>query len=345
MKRTAIVILNYNGRDYLEKFLPSVVRFSNDAEIIVADNASTDDSIVFLQQNYPLIRLIHNNENGGFAKGYNDALAKVKADYFLLLNSDIEVTEDWLTPLVQEMEDETVAGCQPKVLSYRNKSHFEHAGASGGFMDHNFYPFCRGRILEQFEKDNGQYDGETEIFWATGAALMIRADLFKKVGGFDEAFFAHMEEIDLCWRLKKMNYRFKVVPSSKIYHVGGGTLAYNSPRKLFLNFRNSLYMIVRNYEGWLFPKLFYRMCLDGVAAFHFLVKGEIKSFYCVFKAHYFFYRRLDVLLKQRKAIKETSTIYNNVGFYRASILWARYFKRITKFSDLNSRFFITDKDL
>ena len=345
MKHTAIVILNYNGRNYLEKFLPSVIRYSSEAEIIVADNASTDDSVAFIQQNYPSIRLIYNNENGGFAKGYNDALANVEADYFLLLNSDIEVTEGWLNPLIKAMEDETVAGCQPKVLSYHKKSQFEHAGASGGFIDHNFFPFCRGRILEQFEQDNGQYDGEVEIFWATGAALMIRADLFKKVGGFDEAFFAHMEEIDLCWRLKKMNYRFKVIPSSKIYHVGGGTLAYNSPRKLFLNFRNSLFMIVRNYEGWLFPKFFYRMCLDGIAAIHFLVKGEVKSFYSVFKAHMKVYMRFGTLLKERKEIKKTSTTYNKVGFYRASILWARYFKRITKFSDLNSRFFVTDKDL
>jgi GT2 family glycosyltransferase len=335
----AIVILNYNGISFLKKFLPKVIEYSPNASVYVADNSSTDNSVNFLKEYYPNVGLIINKENGGFAKGYNDALNKVESKYFLLLNSDIEVTENWLTPLLEVMKDETVAGCQPKVLSYSNKNTFEHAGASGGYLDRNYYPFCRGRILEIFEEDKGQYNGKTEIFWATGASLLIRSDIFKQVGGFDEAFFAHMEEIDLCWRIKKRGYKFIVEPSSIIYHVGGGTLSYNSPKKLYLNFRNSLFMLVKNHEGLLFPKLFYRLFLDGVAAVHFLLKGELKSVLSVLNAHVSLYANIGKLLKQRRDIKKQTIKFNPVGFYNASILWARYFKGIKKFSDLNKRFF------
>lgn len=339
MQDIAIVILNYNGISFLKKFLPKVIEYSPNASVYVADNSSTDNSVNFLKEYYPNVGLIINKENGGFAKGYNDALNKVESKYFLLLNSDIEVTENWLTPLLEVMKDETVAGCQPKVLSYSNKNTFEHAGASGGYLDRNYYPFCRGRILEIFEEDKGQYNGKTEIFWATGASLLIRSDIFKQVGGFDEAFFAHMEEIDLCWRIKKRGYKFIVEPSSIIYHVGGGTLSYNSPKKLYLNFRNSLFMLVKNHEGLLFPKLFYRLFLDGVAAVHFLLKGELKSVLSVLNAHVSLYANIGKLLKQRRDIKKQKIKFNPVGFYNASILWARYFKGIKKFSDLNKRFF------
>lgn len=341
VEEIAIVILNWNGKHFLEKFLPSVVEHSNGAKIIIADNASNDDSISFLKENYPKIEIIRNNENKGFAGGYNEALKSVKSKFYLLLNSDIEVTKGWLEPLLEVMEDPQVAGCQPKILSYQNRTMFEHAGASGGYLDRNYYPFCRGRIFDKFEEDHGQYNGKTEIFWATGAALLIRSDLFHEVGGFDEAFFAHMEEIDLCWRLKKRGYSFIVEPKSTIYHVGGGTLPYLSPRKTYLNFRNSLFMIVKNHNGLLFPKLFHRMILDGIAALRFFVRFQWKHLAAVFNAHVAMYKRFNTLLKQRAEIRKTGNQFNTGGLYKGSILWARYFKGITKFSQLNQRLFIS----
>lgn len=340
-ENVAIVILNWNGRSFLEKFLPSVVANSGGARIIIADNASIDDSVSFVKSNYPSVELIEMDENRGFAGGYNHALRQVDAEFYLLLNSDIEVAPNWLDPLMECMKDPDVAGCQPKILAYDDKTRFEHAGASGGFLDRNYFPFCRGRIFDQFEKDHGQYDNEIEIFWATGAALMIRADLYHKVGGLDDNFFAHMEEIDLCWRIKKLGKKFIVCPSSLVYHVGGGALPYQSPRKSYLNFRNSLFMITKNHEGLLFPKVFWRMSLDGVAGVRFLLRGEFQQFMSVIKAHISFYKKLGLLLKQRKSIKKESSTYktNLVGTYNASILWARYFKGITKYSDLNQRLF------
>lgn len=339
MNQIAIVILNWNGRNHLENFLEKVVIYSGNCRIILADNASTDNSVEYVLENFPSVEIIQNTENGGFAKGYNDALKFVDSEFYLLLNSDIEVTPGWVDPLFEIMKDSSVAGCQPKILSYQNKNLFEHAGASGGYLDKNYYPFCRGRIFDQFEIDEGQYDGETELFWATGAALLIRSKLFHQAGGLDEYFFAHMEEIDLCWRLKKQGYRFMVAPKSKIYHIGGGTLSYSSPKKLYLNFRNSLFMIVKNHEGILFFKLINRMILDGLAAVRFLVRGEFKNFSSVFNAHVAMYYRFRTLLKQRKKIKNVSTIFNSKGLYKGNILWAYYFKGITKFKDLNQRFF------
>lgn len=341
MNSLAIVILNWNGKGFLEQFLPSVCAYAENAEIILADNASTDDSIAFVKENYPSIRIIINTSNGGFAKGYNDALKQVNSDLYLLLNSDIEVTENWLNPMIEVMKDPKVAGCQPKVLSYHDKTLFEHAGASGGYLDRNYFPFCRGRIFDKFEQDEGQYDGQTEVFWATGAALMIRSELYHKVGGFDEAFFAHMEEIDLCWRLKKQGYKFMVVPQSKIYHVGGGTLPYLSPRKSYLNFRNSLFMIVKNHDGNLFFKLFHRLTLDGFAGIRFLARGEWKHLGSVLNAHVAMYKRMPILIQQRKEIKKSTTEFNSTGIYRGSILWARYFKGVSKFKELNQRLFLS----
>lgn len=337
LNRTAIVILNWNGKTFLEQFLPSVISYSQGARIIVADNASTDDSCNYLRTNFPEVELIQNSENGGFAKGYNEALKQVDSEFYVLLNSDIQLTENWLSPLLEAFKDETVAGCQPKVLSYNDKTKFEHAGASGGFLDINYFPFCRGRILTSVEEDQDQYNNGQEVFWSTGACLAIRSELFHKVGGFDEDFFAHMEEIDLCWRLKRLNHRFLIEPKSVVYHVGGGTLPYNSPRKTFLNFRNSLFMLTKNHEGVLFPKLMWRMLIDGVAAMSFLAKGEFRHFGAVFKAHVSFYGKLRTFLKKRKELKSTSTTFNSVGMFRGNILWNYYAKGVKKYSDLNKR--------
>jgi GT2 family glycosyltransferase len=339
LKHISVVILNWNGKAFLEQFLPAVVAHSGDAKIIVADNDSTDNSVVFLQENYPSIELIINKENGGFAKGYNNALKQVDNELYVLLNSDIEVTPNWLSPLAEVMQDKTVAGCQPKILSFHNKRLFEYAGASGGFLDKNYYPFCRGRIFDHLEKDNGQYDDNTEIFWATGACLMIRSDVFHKAGGFDEDFFAHMEEIDLCWRIKKLNFKIMACPSSTVYHVGGGTLPYNSPKKSYLNFRNSLTMITKNHQGILLPKLTYRLILDGIAAVKFLSKGEFKHVGAVFKAHMHYYGNMKSTLKKRKIIKAQITTFNSIGLYTGSILTAYFWKKINCYSKLNQRFF------
>jgi GT2 family glycosyltransferase len=339
MKDVAVVILNWNGKELLEKFLPSVLNFSDDARIIVADNASSDDSIAFLRSNHPEVEIIQNSSNGGFAKGYNDALKQIDSKYYLLLNSDIEVTEGWLPPLVTVLKDQSIAGVQPKVLAYNNKTYFEHAGACGGFIDKNYFPFCRGRIFEHTEEDNGQYDYPTEVFWTSGAAMLVRSEIFHKAGGFDEQFFAHMEEIDLCWRIKKLNLKLMVVPSSIVYHVGGATLSYASPRKVYLNFKNSLMMIFKNHEGVVFPKLFWRMCLDGVAAVRFIFRGEFKQFWAVFRSHMWLYGNLSTLIKKRKATKQLMTEFNPAGIYQGSIVWQHYGKKIMEFSRLNQRFF------
>lgn len=339
MVHVAVVILNWNGKDWLEKFLPGVVAHSPEAEIVVADNASTDDSIAFLQHTFPEVTIVQNAVNGGFAKGYNDALRRIEADYYVLLNSDVEVTPGWLNPLIECMDDPGVAGCQPKILAWHQQNTFEHAGASGGFIDRNYYPFCRGRLFDHVETDEGQYNGQTEIFWASGACKMIRADLFHAAGGFDEDFFAHMEEIDLCWRLKKMGYRFLAEPRAVVYHVGGGTLDYNSPRKVYLNFRNNLIMIGKNHEGPVFGKLFVRLSLDGLAAMRFLSKGEFRKFWAVVRAHMSHHGSLGKTLKKRRKIKSMSTHFNASGLYTGSVLWAYFFKGVRRFEDLNQRLF------
>lgn len=335
----AIVILNWNGRQLLEKFIPDVVKHSPGASIVLADNASSDDSITFIKDNYPEVKIVQNDQNYGFAEGYNRALRSVNAELVLLLNSDILVSEGWLSPLLQTMKDPNVAGCQPKILSYNSPEHFEHAGASGGFIDRNYYPFCRGRIFDHSEIDTGQYDDAREIFWATGAALLIRKDLFNQVNGFDVDFFAHMEEIDLCWRIKKQGYKFMVVPKSVVYHLGGGTLPYTSPRKVYLNFRNNLMMLIKNHPGPLFPKLFWRMSLDGMAAIRFFVRGEFRNFIAVFNAHMYQYAHLKTLLKKRREIKRTVTNENFSGVFQGSIIWNYYFKKVHNFSELNQRLF------
>jgi len=338
--KIAVVILNYNGRSFLEKFLPSVVEHSIGSEIYVADNASTDDSVQFVQSNYPQIKLVINKENGGFAKGYNDSLKLITADYYVLLNSDIEVTENWIKPCIDLLEsDNEIVAVQPKILAYNNKTKFEHAGAAGGFLDKDFYPFCQGRIFEFTEEDNGQYNQNREVFWATGACLFIRSDAYHKAGGLDEDFFAHMEEIDLCWRLKSQGHKIFYCSDSVIYHVGGGTLSYINPRKTFLNFRNSLFMIAKNYDGLLFFKICKRLILDGFAGSLFLIKFQFNHFWAVLKAHFAFYANLSKLVKKRKLIKATRTNFNSVGLYKKNIVVKKFISGITKFSDLRKEDF------
>lgn len=339
--KTAVVILNWNGIQYLKQFLPGLIENTDDAQIVVVDNQSTDDSVTFIQQNFPTVRIIVNESNGGFAKGYNDGMEQLKGEfeYYVLINSDIEVTKNWLSPLIEKLESNpTIAGVQPKVLSYNKKTHFEYAGASGGFIDKNLYPFCRGRIFDVLEEDKGQYDTEIEVFWTTGACMAVRANVYHQLGGLDAYFFAHMEEIDFCWRAKKQNYSFYAIPQATVYHVGGGTLAYDNPRKTFLNFRNSLYMIHKNYEGWLFGKVFYRLILDGVAGVKFALSFKFSHVLAIIKAHFAYYGHLSVLRKQRKEIKSQGATFNRAGYYKASILWAFYFKKIRKFDALNKRF-------
>ncbi len=308
MPKTAIVILNWNGIDFLRKFLPTVIRYSSDSEtdIYVADNGSTDGSIEYLAANYTGIKVFDLGANRGFAGGYNLAFEKINATYYLLLNSDIEVTEFWLRPLVQFMDSNPdVASCQPKIKSFSNRDSFEHAGAAGCFIDKYGYPFCRGRIFYQIEKDSGQYDTQTDIFWSSGACMIVRSETWKKAGGFDPSFFAHMEEIDLCWRFSKLGYRVCYIPESVIYHVGGGTLPYTSPFKTYLNFRNSLYLLYKNLPDSKLSKImFFRMLLDGVAAIMFLLKGDGKNFMSVLNSHIDYYRNKPALRLRRKAVSE-----------------------------------------
>ncbi len=290
----SIVILNYNTRKYLAEFLPGVLSGApQGARIVVADNDSDDDSVDFVKANFPRISCLELSKNHGYAKGYNHALKEEDADYYVLLNSDVETPKGWLEPIIQYLEDHPrVAACQPKIRAYANKNAFEHAGASGGWMDIMGYPFCRGRILNVIEEDEGQYDDATEIFWASGAAMVIRAELFHKIGGFDDDYFAHFEEIDLCWRLKRAGYGIAVVPQSVVYHIGGGTLNYVSPNKTYLNFRNSLYTLFKNESKRnLFWIVFFRLILDGAAALLFLSQGKFDFIWMIIKAHIGFYAR------------------------------------------------------
>lgn len=341
--KTAVVILNWNGLDFLKQFLPTLKKYTKDAAIIVVDNCSTDESLKFLNESHSDVELILNASNGGFAKGYNDGLKALQGrfEYYVLINSDIEVSQNWLSPLIEKLNtDSQIAGVQPKVLSYHRKTHFEHAGASGGFIDKNYYPFCRGRIFDEVEEDLGQYDNDKEIFWTTGACMAVRADVYHQLGGLDEDFFAHMEEIDFCWRAKQQDYSFYVVPSSRVFHVGGGTLNYENPRKTYLNFRNSLYMIHKNHRGWLFGKMLYRLVLDGVAALKYLISFQFKHIFAIFRAHQTYFQNISKLNKKRKAIKQQSTTYNQTGVYKASLLWGYFFKGIKRFEGLNKRFFV-----
>ncbi len=336
--KVAIVVLNWNGKDFLEKFLPSVV--ANNAsfsELFVADNASTDDSISFLKKNYPQINIIQNTSNGGFAKGYNDALKLIDAEYYVLLNSDVEVTPNWIESIIKGMdEDKSIAACQPKIKDFNRKTYFEYAGAAGGFIDKYAYPFCRGRIFENIEEDNGQYDNVREVFWATGACLFVRAECFKLVHGFDEDFFAHMEEIDLCWRLKNLGFKIMYSPDSVVYHLGGGTLNKTNPKKTFLNFRNNLILITKNHPPkYFFFKIVMRMILDGVAGLKFLFSGQINHLFAVIKAHYSFYVSFGSTLKKRKELKQQIKNYTTSAVYLHSIVADFYIREKKTFKEID----------
>ncbi|MBX9888801.1 MAG: glycosyltransferase family 2 protein [Flavobacteriaceae bacterium] len=311
MKKIAVVILNWNGVQLLEQFLPSVVQFSPEAVIYVADNASTDDSVAFVKANFPTVRIIQNSTNYGFAQGYNEALQHIDADIYALVNSDIEVTANWLQPILNTFEkDIDTAIIQPKLLDFKNKDYFEYAGAAGGFIDKYGYPYCRGRVFDTVEKDLGQYDNNCEISWASGACFFIRSSVYKELGGFDEIFFAHQEEIDLCWRATNKGYKIKYQHDSTVYHVGGATLQQGNPKKTYLNFRNSLLMLSKNLpKNKLFPILFTRMILDGLAGIQFILQGKAAHFTAILKAHYSFYTLLSVTYKKRSNF-QSETYYS-----------------------------------
>ncbi|WP_417291394.1 glycosyltransferase family 2 protein [Corallibacter sp.] len=326
----AIVILNWNGKKLLQDFLPSVVTCSPEASIYVADNASTDDSISYLKTQYPHINIIKNKENGGYAKGYNDALKHVNADVFCLLNNDVEVTENWLSPIISEFKNNpNTAIIQPKIKDYKNKTHFEYAGAAGGFIDKYGYPYCRGRIFDTIEEDKNQYNDTTTIFWASGACLFIKRDVFNELEGFDEMFFAHMEEIDLCWRAFNLGYTTKYVGKSTIYHLGGATLQNTNPKKTYLNFRNSLFMLTKNIKKSLFLLIFTRLILDGIAGVKFLFAFKPTHTFAIIKAHFSYYYHLPKLLKQRKKLAKSDKYAN-----QTSIVWAYYVNKQKTFDCL-----------
>lgn len=329
--KVAIVILNWNGKELLKKFLPSVVSYSTNqgCQVIVADNGSTDDSLSFLSSSYPTVQQIYLDQNYGFAEGYNKALKQVDAEYYLLLNSDVEVIPDWLTPLLDYMDsNKHTAVCMPKVLSYNEQHKFEYAGAAGGFIDKYGYPFCRGRILSTTEEDNGQYNNIQNILWASGACMLLRSSVFWQAGGFDESFFAHMEEIDLCWRIKRLGYEIVCIPKSTVFHLGGGTLSYNNPRKLYYNHRNNLYMLYKNLpEKHLKRRIFSRLLLDGLSGSIYLISFNFRAFKALLKAHRDYRRHKPQLMAERKRFLQQATTNNVTGIYPHSIVRKFYAKR------------------
>jgi len=342
MKLVSIVILNWNGKQYLEQFLPTLILYTvhPGAEIVVADNGSEDGSLAFMKKRFPDIRTIELDRNYGFSGGYNRALEQIDTSYVILLNSDIEVTEGWLEPMLELMEkDEKVAACSPRIRDYHRRSWFEYAGAAGGFMDRYGYPFCRGRIFDHLEEDRGQYDDPVDLFWGTGACLMVRTDAYRATGGLDELFFAHMEEIDLCWRLQRKGYRIRFVPSSTVYHVGGATLNRQDPFKTYLNFRNNLLLLYKNLpvrgRGRI---LFSRMILDGISAFRFLLRGDIKDLRAVFRAHRAYYGMKSSYngIRNRSKYPENSFIAS--GIFPGSIVIEFFLKGKRRFDQLDQRF-------
>lgn len=330
--KTAIVILNWNGQKLLEKFLPSIVNFSSDeATIYVADNASTDTSIAYIKEIFPAIVIVENTTNGGYAKGYNDALHSIEADIYCLLNSDVEVTKNWLQPIIKVFQKENnTAIIQPKILDFKNKTKFEYAGAAGGFVDLFGYPYCRGRVFNDLEIDNGQFDDIKEIFWASGACLFIRSKVYHQLHGFDEDYFAHQEEIDLCWRTQNIGYAVKYVGTSTVFHVGGATLQETSPQKTFLNFRNSLLNIVKNVpKTWFLLAVFSRLLLDGIAGLKFILELRPIHTLAIIKAHFSFYKNFFKFLKKRKKLFKKQE-YN----LHTSIVWQYFALGRKKFKDL-----------
>ena len=331
----AIVILNWNGKKYLEQFLPSVLASTyQNYFVVLGDNASDDDSVNFVNSNYPQVKIIRNKVNEGFAKGYNSVLKEVTADYYVLLNSDIEVENNWIEPVIALMEtDNSIAACQPKIRSYRDKQYFEYAGACGGWIDAYGYPFSRGRIFDICEKDTHQYDNVEQIFWATGAALFIRSSVFQEMNGFDDYFFAHQEEIDLCWRLQLAGYKIFVQPSSVVYHVGGGTLPMGNRVKVFLNFRNNLIMLAKNLSpGEALVKIPFRIVLDSIAAWKGLFAGRGVTFIAILKAHLHFWKWF--FFHRNKRIFSGHGNNKLAGLYHGLIVWKYFVNRKTTFSEI-----------
>ena len=327
----AVVILNWNGRSLLEQFLPSVARYSKEAKVYMADNASTDDSVSFVRQNYPDVKIVQNKVNGGFAKGYNDALRHLEEDIFILLNSDVEVTQNWLPPIIEEFRsNRNTAAVQPKILDFRKREYFEYAGAAGGYIDKFGYPYCRGRIFSHLEKDRGQYDNNTRIFWASGACLAIRRKDYFSAGQLDEDFFAHQEEIDLCWRLFNRGRDVKFVADSSVYHLGGATLNNMHPQKTYYNFRNSLFSTFKNTPApsvWYI--LFIRLILDGAAGFKFLTEGKPKHLLAIVRAHFNFYFSFRQFLKKRKKLPKREKY-----FERSSVVISYFIRDKKRYSEL-----------
>lgn len=329
-KKIAVVILNWNGAKLLEQFLPSIVAFSEEATVYVADNASSDPSIAVIKNKFPSVKIIQNDGNYGFAKGYNVALQNVEEDYYALVNSDVEVTENWLKAVRSIFESEPTIGIiQPKILDFKNKEYFEYAGAAGGFIDKYGYPFCRGRIFETIEKDQHQYEDDREIFWASGACFFIRKEVYQKLNGFDDDFFAHQEEIDLCWRAYNLGYSAKYTSKSTVYHVGGATLDQGNPSKTYLNFRNSLLMLLKNLPAnQLLPIIIVRFILDGIAGIRFVFQGKFKHCYAVIKAHVTFYSMISKTLKKR------NTVQKNNYYYTENIVYLYFIKKCKKFVNI-----------
>ncbi|GAB3925656.1 glycosyltransferase family 2 protein [Mucilaginibacter myungsuensis] len=339
LPKVAVVILNWNGLKHLSQFLPSVLASEWDnLDIVVGDNASSDGSVSFLQHTFPTVSIIQNDQNYGFTGGYNRVLEQVEADYLILLNSDIEVTPNWIKPVIDMMEaDELIAAAAPKIKSYHQQTHFEHAGAAGGFIDSYGYPFCRGRIFYEVEEDKGQYDTSGEVFWASGAAMFIKKKCWDLAGGFDERFFAHMEEIDLCWRLKNLDYKIMYCAESEVFHVGGGTLDKENPFKTYLNFRNNLLLLKKNLSfGRAFYTISLRIWLDFLAVIRFMNEGKRKDAWAVSRAHQNFFRTLF----NRPAFKVTKAHHTTLKcMYKRNIVWDFFIKKKKAFSDLSSEDF------
>ncbi len=333
----AVVILNYNGKQHLQTFLPAVLAHSGKAQIIMADNASGDGSVEAVRLEFPSVKIIELSENHGFASGYNLALKQVQAQYYVLLNSDVEVTPKWLDPLFALMQaNPQIAACQPKMLDYNNRSHFEYAGGAGGYIDYLGYPFCRGRIFQEIEPDHGQYNNTQEVFWACGACMMVQADLYHAMGGLDDDFFAHMEEIDLCWRLKNAGYQIVACGDSAVYHVGGGTLNYSNPRKTFLNFRNGLALLYKNHpkqDLWL--NLLKRLILDGIAGAKFLLFDSPADCLAIIKAHFNFYANFGHWHKKRKQLLATRKAVTHPQILARSIVRKHFLEKKKTFSEID----------
>lgn len=343
VKPVAVVILNWNGKEFLQKFLPSVIQFSADiADVYVIDNYSSDDSVRFLKENYPRIKVVELDDNYGFAGGYNLGLSSISNDYYILLNSDVEVTENWIQPMLEYINSQPgMVACQPKILDYHRKEWFEYAGAAGGYIDKDAFAFCAGRIFYKFEKDHSQYQENEEVFWASGASLLIKRKAWEEVDGLDPDFFAHMEEIDLCWRLKNRGYKIGACRNSVVYHYGGGTLDRQSPFKTYLNFRNNLYLIIKNdHSGSLFLKTLRRLFLDSFAGMRFLTEGKFSHLISIVKAHFSFYGNLGVYLKKRKEEKLVATRPNRSGVYQGSIIKHFFVFKKHYFAELNKDLFL-----